>query len=272
MESLKTGISELANSDKWQKYLEFQAKFHDYSPQNTILILKQKPNASMVASYRKWLRLKRFVKAGEKAIWIRAPLLYKSNDKLELKGFKFVPVFDVSQTEGAEIPQAITKIEGDSLALKLAQLQGYVLESGFLVKYLDMGQTINGECDHRYNLIRINSSNSINQQFKTLVHELTHAKRHKASSSRQLAELEAESVAYLVCSYLGVDTSYYSFGYLLSWGNTADSSIELISKSLETIKALSSEIVSALNLHRQPIKLGEEALSGSLLNLDYPTN
>src|SRR5450631_2314849 len=104
---LTEGVQRLTTSSEWQRYLDFQSRFHSYSFGNVLLIAAQCHEATQVAGFRAWQRMNRFVRKGEKAIWILAPMVYKNaepegdNDRV-IRGFKYVPVFDISQTAGED--------------------------------------------------------------------------------------------------------------------------------------------------------------------------
>ena len=113
IDQLTEGIANLTSSEQWQDYLNFQSRFHRYSFGNVLLIALQRPDATRVAGFNAWKKSNRFVRKGEKAIWILAPMVYKNPDAEEgegdrvIRGFKFVPVFDVAQTDGEELPDGV---------------------------------------------------------------------------------------------------------------------------------------------------------------------
>ena len=128
IDQLTEGIANLTSSTQWQDYLNFQSRFHRYSFGNVLLIALQRPDATRVAGFNAWKKSNRFVRKGEKAIWILAPMVYKNPDAEEgevdrvIRGFKFVPVFDVAQTDGEELPTVCARIDGDDTAGHYAQL------------------------------------------------------------------------------------------------------------------------------------------------------
>jgi len=119
IEKLAEGISNLTTSDDWEHYLDFQGRFHRYSFGNVLLIAAQCHEATRVAGFNAWRKMNRFVRKGEKAIWILAPMVYKNGDAEDgennrvIRGFKFVPVFDVAQTDGEELPTVCNRLDGD---------------------------------------------------------------------------------------------------------------------------------------------------------------
>jgi hypothetical protein len=185
LEGLSAGIADLTTSEKWTQYLDVQSKFYRYSPNNVMLILLQNPYATRVAGYRAWQALDHQVMAKESALRILAPMTYKRDDApegekaREIRGFKLVPVFDISQTEGPDLPDIVSKLEGLAPEGVFAKLTEFAQGIGFRVERpqsLDSGA--NGDTSHSEGRIRVVSSNSEAQQAKTLAHEIGHALLH----------------------------------------------------------------------------------------------
>ncbi len=254
---LSQGIAELASSDKWQDYLKLQTHFHNYSYANVLLIMQQRPDATRVAGYGTWKSLGRNVMKGEKAIAILAPILYKreraqsensqKENEYDLYGFKVANVFDISQTQGKDLLNPYQKLAGGDYSALYKRLTAIASSLGFDVFQEEMPPEINGNCSHSNNRININKNNSSKQQIKTFIHELAHAVMHKDFTDRALGELEAESVAYIACDYLGIDSSNYSFGYILSWSNDSKNAETLIKKSCTRIQKTSSLLINMLS-------------------------
>ncbi len=226
---LTKGISTLASSEEWQRYLEIQSRFHHYSFGNVLLIAAQCHQATRVAGFNAWRKLNRFVRKGEKAIWVLAPMVYKNtedgeNDRV-IRGFKFVPVFDIAQTDGEELPSVCDRLEGDDPKGRYAQLVTVARSIGFTVEDHEFNGGANGDCRHADHRIRVETTNTAAQRVKTLAHELAHALLHESYDNRALAELEAESIAYVVCQVLGIDSGDYSFGYVATWAGDGDQAI-----------------------------------------------
>ncbi len=234
IEQLTKGISNLTSSDEWQRYLDFQGKFHRYSFNNVLLIAAQRGDASQVAGFNAWKKMNRFVRKGEKAIWILAPMVYKKanardgEDDRVIRGFKFVPVFDIAQTDGEELPTVCNRLDGEDPGEHYAQLLGVARSIGFTVDDHEFASSANGDCNHLTRCIRVEARNTPAQRVKTLAHELAHAMLHEKHDSRALAELEAESVAYAVCKAFGIDAGEYSFGYLATWAGGGDEAIAAV--------------------------------------------
>lgn len=271
-EQLEKSIQDFMESEKYKTFLSSIAKFHNYSLNNQILIAVQKPDSTLCAGYTTWQKQNRYVKKGEKGIRIICPSPYKKEylkdviDKTTGKPellpdgkakqeivqkvipfFKVGYVYDISQTEGQPLPEIADILEGDLdeglKSLKEAMLQASPVPVCF--------QPIDGETNGFYSPaageIVVDSTLSEKQSLKTLIHETAHALLHnpEASSSqstRETKEVEAESVAYVVCQYFGLDTSDYSFGYIAGW--SSGKGTPELKASLENIRNTSNEIIS----------------------------
>lgn len=236
LDILHKGVTDIMTSDGWKRALEFRQRFHNYSYMNTLLILAQRPAATLVAGYRTWQASNRFVRKGEKGIAILAPLLVRDpddRDQLNLVGFKTVYVFDLSQTEGEPIPQR------DSPRLLLDTPEAKVKLAGLHFRLAmfcaSQGVRVSWDFQHKHALgvyrpatkhIAIRPGLSHTQAFKTLCHEAAHMLLHTGSENRHSAELEAETTAFLVANAIGIDTSTYSFAYLASWTDSLEDLIQ----------------------------------------------
>jgi len=257
LDRLTEGITQLTSSDRWQEWLNMQSRFHHYSFNNTLLIMAQRPDATRVAGYNAWRKLDRFVRKGEKGIWILAPMVYKTDsadDTAEdttarvIRGFKPVPVFDLSQTEGQDLPEICTRLDGDDDANIFLRLRTVAAGLGFSVEDTDeLLPGVNGDCSHQLHRIRVRTSNSPIQRVKTLAHELGHALLHEQHDNRPLAELEAESVAFVVCTSSGIDSDDYSFGYVATWVGGDDDARSAIKGSGTRIQRAADQILTAMS-------------------------
>ncbi len=260
IDQLTEGIADLTSSESWQHYLDFQSRFHRYSFGNVLLIAAQCHEATRVAGFNAWRKMNRFVRKGEKAIWILAPMVYKNanananadadaddgeNNRV-IRGFKFVPVFDVAQTDGEELPSICNRIEGEDPAGHYAQLVTVAQSIGFTVEDHAYGGSTNGDCSHREHRIRVEAHNTPAQRVKTLAHELGHAILHAEYDSRPVAELEAESVAFIVCANLGITSDDYSFGYVAIWAGGGDEAQKAIKESGGRIQRAAEQILSTI--------------------------
>lgn len=237
LNQLAQGVLALTSSTAWANWLSISRKFHRYSFQNQVLILTQRPDASWVAGYRSWLQLGRQVRQGERAIKILAPCVALRDSTAgedqpppTVLGFRVARVFDLSQTDGADLPQPVRTLVGEASGAHLARLAERAQELEFQVQFVSLWGSRNGDCSHALRRIRVKEELPPAHKLKTLAHELGHAVLHGPDfqGSRALAELEAESVAYLVCHELGVDSSDYSFGYVATWSGGGPEAARLI--------------------------------------------
>lgn len=263
---LEEGIGDYLQSDTFRRYLDFVSKFHHYSPKNIQLILEQQPKATRVAGFQTWKKMERYVKKGEQALYIYVPSIREEKDKegkpiLDKDGnpkkvvsFLLRPVFDVSQTKGKELPKQLYNIEDDltdkqlfpKLYQSLVDLSTVPIS---LESFKGMGS---GYYDPTEKKIVIKEGLGQVMTLSTLIHEMTHARLHTDSSARfgddtyRRQEFEAESIAYVVSSHLGLDTSDYSFGYLASWTEHGHD-IELFTDSLKTITEEANRLIQDID-------------------------
>jgi antirestriction protein ArdC len=281
---LEQGITELFDSERYKEYLKVMSRFHNYSFNNTLLIAMQKPDASLVAGFTAWKNnFQRNVIKGEKGIKIIAPSPFKVKQQTEkidphtrkpvmgkdgkpameekevtIPAYKVVSVFDVSQTEGKELPDiAVDELTGDVERYKdffTALEKTSPVPIGF--------EKIIGGAHGYYHLedkrIAIDEGMSELQTLKTAIHEIAHAKLHDIDLNapkdeqqprvdRRTREVEAESVAYTVCQHYGLDTSDYSFGYVAGWSSGRE--LAELKGSLETIRSTAAEIINSIDAH-----------------------
>jgi antirestriction protein ArdC len=253
---LTAGIEQLASSQRWQDWLAVQSRFHHYSFRNTLLIQLQCPEATRVAGFRAWQQLDRQVRKGEKAIWILAPVTRKrddddiddDNNTRVLVAFKPACVFDISQTDGEPLPEVCSRLDGTAPDGVYHNLIAVAHGIGYSVEQDNLPGATNGDCNFSARRIRVEASNAPAQQVKTLVHELAHAMLHENTQDRPLAELEAESVAFVVCAALGVETDDYSFGYVTGWAGDGDEAIASIKESASRIQTSADRILATLEI------------------------
>ena len=287
-DQLEKGIKEVFTSEKYKAYLSTMEKFHSYSFNNSILIYVQKPNATMVAGFKTWQSLERQVKKGERGIRIFAPRPYKVirdveavdpgtgevlldpngkpiMEKEERSYVRFIPVkvFDVSQTEGKALPTLTEELQGE--AQNYEALMAAIKEAAQVPIRFD---TWTDSKKGYYNLtnqeIVIKSGMSERQTVKTAIHETAHSilhtdKEHLKDSATM--EVEAESVAFVVCQHFGLDTSDYSFGYLASWSSGKE--LPELKASLQTIQKTSDGLIGKLE-HLMKKYINNLAISQSL--------
>ncbi len=252
--ALREGVEQLTDSRQWERWLSFRRRFHHYSFHNQLLILRQFPEASQVAGYRSWQLLGRQVRRGERGVAIIAPVALRHPEAgeaerlrdldLPVLTYRIARVFDVSQTEGRELPAPVGEMPVGAPPQVLERLLAMVPSLGFTVEFNELRAGRRGDCSHALRRIRVDQRLGPGPKVKTLSHELAHAILHGPdfTGSRELAELEAESVAYVVCQQLGLDSSAYSFGYVASWAGSGPGAARQISRSAGRILRAAAEI------------------------------
>lgn len=285
-DKLEKGVKDVFQSDKYKQFLNVMAKFPRYSVNNTMLIMMQRPDAQLCQSFTGWKQMGRYVKKGEKGISILAPAPYKierEQTKLDEKGrpvfdadgepvkekvevtiraFKVVKTFDLSQTDGKELPtigpsELVGNIEGYPKLLQALQEISPVPVSFEL---------IDGDAKGFYHLedkkIVVQDGMSEVQTIKTLLHEMAHEKLHDKDNvpeakdiSRNGKEVEAESVAYVVCQHYGINTSDYSFSYVAGWSEGKET--PELKASLDKIRQTASEFIYQID-QRMEVLMAEK--------------
>jgi excisionase family DNA binding protein len=264
LQQLRDGVTALTESDNWRRFLDVQARFHHYSWGNTLLIAQQRPEATKVAGYRTWQTLGRQVRKGEKAIMILAPLVHKvqgdgqdGTEERVVRGFKSVPVFDLGQTDGNDLPQLAHRLQGNGAADALQHLRTVTADLGYRIDVTEFPGEKNGECNFHERVIRLRTGIAPAQMVKTLGHELAHAILHNPDEqqdrqlSRELAELEAESVAYVICRDFNIDSGEYSFGYIAGWAGDGERARQAIESSAAQIHRAVHAIMHSLDSPEQ---------------------
>lgn len=276
MQSLESGVEELFTSNRYQEFLKTMAKFHNYSFNNTMLIAMQRPDATLVTSYKNWQSMGRQVMKGEKGITIIAPAPYKKmkekevldenqrpimgtdgkpkTEKVEVTvpHFKTVTVFDIAQTSGEPIqtlaPELLTAAVQDFDSF----MQAIQKISPVPIRFDEIDGNANGYYHNADKEIVIKKGLSESQTLKTAIHETAHAKLHDreimeslgVEKDRLTKEVEAESVAYCVCSSFGLDTSDYSFPYIAGWSSSRE--MKEMKASMDVIRKTAGEMIDQL--------------------------
>ena len=285
---LEQGIMGVFESERYAEYLRTMSKFHNYSLNNTLLIAMQGGN--LVKGYRQWEKeFDRHVKPGEKAIKILAPAPYKvkkerekidpdtkmpvigadgkpvmETQEITIPAYKVVSVFDVSQTEGKELPDlSVSELTGD-----VEQYRDFfaALErtSPFAIAFETLDGGAKGRCYYEENRIAIHEGMSELQNIKTAIHEISHATMHDTAPDdptrpdRRTREVQAESVAYAVCQHYGLDTSDYSFGYVAGWSSGKE--LSELKGSLETIRSTAAKLIETIDGHFAEIQQEKAAV------------
>ena len=276
MQSLESGVEELFTSNRYKEFLKTMAKFHNYSFNNTMLIAMQRPDATLVTSYKNWQSMGRQVMKGEKGITIIAPAPYKKmkekevldenqrpimgtdgkpkTEKVEVTvpHFKAVTVFDIAQTSGEPIqtlaPELLTAAvqDFDSFVQAIQKI------SPVPIRFDEIDGNANGYYHNADKEIVIKKGLSESQTLKTAIHETAHAKLHDreimeslgVEKDRLTKEVEAESVAYCVCSSFGLDTSDYSFPYIAGWSSSRE--MKEMKASMDVIRKTAGEMIDQL--------------------------
>ena len=288
-DKLEQGVKDVFQGENYKNYLNVMAKFPRYSINNQMLIMMQKPDASLCQSFTAWKEMGRYVKKGEKGISILAPAPYKVEreqtkyddkgravldadgepvkEKVEvtIRAFKVVKTFDLSQTDGKELPalgvnELVGSIEGYPKLITALQATCPVKISFELIDGEAKGYYHKGE-----KRIAIQDGMSEVQTIKTMVHEMAHQKLHDPDNvkgaeklSKNTIECEAESIAYVVCQHYGINTSDYSFGYVAGWSEGKE--VPELRASLDTIRQTASEFITGIDQHLEWLNKREQKL------------
>lgn len=275
LKSLEEGVKDIYDSDRYKNFLDVMSRFHTYSLNNQMLIQMQRPEAMYVAGYKDWQKkFKRQVNQGERGIKILAPYTYsidvptdKADEfgnviyvKKKMINFKLAYVYDVSQTSGKELPSLANPLEAsvsgyDALFSAIKKVSDYDIEFANTAP-------AKGYCVPSERVIRINEGMSQAQTIKTAIHEVAHERLHSEGDiDKRQAEVEAESIAYVVCSRFGIDTSDYSFEYIAAWAQSKESNY--LKDSLSRIRTEAVEMIGAMERHldKSAYKVAEDNLS-----------
>ncbi|HEL1716850.1 TPA: hypothetical protein TXT41_000602 [Streptococcus suis] len=278
---LKDGIKEYLDSDKYKDYLTKMSQLNNYSSRNLRLILAQQPTASQVTSFKQWKEtFGRHVKKGEKALRIFVPITYIKKDEnnqpiLDKDGkpeigttFRLkAAVFDVSQTDGKEMPKAVSDVKDQLTDQDYGNLYRTLMtiakNNHVSVRFEELEESRKGYYDtanHQIVLNKVGMNKS--QLIKTFLHETAHSELHhkdhpqKDQLTRSTAELQAESVAYVVASYYGLDTSNYSFGYLASWSQDKDTLRDLEAQ-LDIVQQEAKSLIERMDKEMEVLRLSQ---------------
>ena len=283
LKSLETGVENIFTGDKYAQYLQTMSKFHRYSFNNTLLIAMQRPDATLVTGYRNWQSMGRQVKKGEKGITILAPAPIKRKREQEILDqnrkplldadgkprteevevviprFKPTTVFDISQTDGEPIetlaPEELTEAVADYDLF----MEAITAVSPVPIRFDEIAGEAKGYYHSGDKEIVIQKGMSESQTIKTAIHETGHARLHDKDimekqgieKDRLTKEVEAESVAYCVCSAFGVDTSEYSFPYIAGWSSNRD--MKELKASMDIIRKTAGEMIDELSDNLQEL-------------------
>lgn len=285
LERLRDGVESLRSGGGWQSWLDFASRMPNYSMNNQLLILVQRPDASMVASYGTWKSMGRHVRRGETGLRILAPNTRRSappdpdicvsgeesqrdrsttiTSARYVTGYRTVSVFDVSQTDGPPLPEPerAVLLDGQAPEGLWDSLAQQVIDAGFVLSRVPDAVSIagaNGMTDFGARTVKVRSDVSDAQAAKTLAHELGHVLLHDPAADpawqspcRGAKEVEAESVAYVVTGHCGMDSSNYTFAYVAGWADQASS--DVLAATAQRVRASAQTIITALPTHAAPV-------------------
>ena len=286
-ERLEQGVKEIFTSERYTEYLNTMSKFHNYSFNNTLLITMQKPEATLVAGYQAWQKkFNRHVKRGEKGIQIIAPAPIREKQEIEkidpvtkepvigedgqpeteivemvIPRFRVTTVFDVSQTEGEPIADLDVPELTGSVQFYDTFMQALQNISPVPIRMMNVEGEAKGYYHQTEKYIAIKEDMSNVQTMKTGVHEVSHALLHDREvmdaegvlKDQTTKEVEAESIAYIVCNHFGLDTSEYSFTYIASWCESRD--MKALKAAMDTIRKTSAEIIGNIEEQMHEIEM-----------------
>ena len=250
IEQLRQAL-EAGHSERLKEYLGAMARFRRYSWQNIMLIASQKPAATHVAGFHAWHKLGRFVRKSEKGILILAPIIRKkveNNHEAEpdesstAVGFRAAYVFDISQTDGQPLPE-IGSVNGEPREYR-ERLSKFVSDQSIALEYSEdiapaRGTSSGGK-------ITLLPGQSPAEEFATLAHEIAHEMMHRddrrSGTTKRLRETEAEAVAFVVCSAIGLETGSAAQDYIGLYGGDA----KLLSERLEYIQRTATQILNVI--------------------------
>ena len=263
-QALIDGVAHCYTEGNFRAYLDVVSRFHNYSLNNCLLIAMQMPEATMVAGFNDWKRkFKRNVCKGEKGIRIMAPMTFKynvegvgkdgavTNEEHQYMRFKMVSVFDYSQTEGQELPQVCKELEGDVENYDML-IQSLINAASVPVTFEEINSGAHGYFSQKENRIVVKTGMAQEQTVKTLIHEIAHSILHCKDAfpdtPKDVKEIQAESVAYMVCRELGIDSSGYSFEYVATWANQ---DMKTLTEQMEVVRKTADAIITKVRSRKE---------------------
>lgn len=270
-EQIEKGIAAIDTDKDWLQFLTFQSRFYSYSVGNTMLIYRQNPDASFVKGYRAWNELGRYVKKGSKGIAILAPCVRKTkaendvadredcksdSDKKVVTGFRIAYVYDIADTDGSDefLPVLVKGMAGNSDRERdiYEKLRDIVSQEHLVLEVTGMASK--GSYNLETGFISINVDYDYLQRIKTLLHEYAHAVDYAMNPEKDIKknvrELVAESVAFVVMQYMGFDTSAYSIGYIKSWSKD----VEELKTVVVTVQKIACRIIDKVESQEELMK------------------
>lgn len=269
VQQLHEGLQNLVTGEQWQRWLTVASRFHRYSALNVLAIYLQRPDATLCAGYQRWRGLGRQVRRGEKGIAILAPCTYRvandtsgqdmASDEAEpetarrvLRGFRVVHVFDVAQTDGPPLNTVTPAVlQGDAPAEVMLGLVDVIGVEGFTYERTDMPaghEASYGITDFDARAVTVRPDLPPAAAVKTTAHETAHVLLHRPGEhdlDRARAEVEAESVAYIVCTAAGIDATDYSLPYVAHWSS---GDLDVVRSTTERVIGCARRLLDSLGL------------------------
>ncbi len=266
-ENITNKLQEIVNNGEYEKFLKFQKNFRGYSFNNLILIFSQFPDATKVAGKSKWLKLKRQPIKSSKRIWIIAPIPRKYDKKvkkivegeeteeiqtIEYNSYRYVFVYDISQTEGEPLPLQSRNLNSNDKAYFYEKLKSF---SDFPIIEKELSGGVKGYYSPSEKQIVLKNTLSANDKAAVLLHELAHAlyDDFDYKTDRDLSEVFVESIAYIVADHFGLDTSQCSFNYILKWAKGEPKTVIELGNKIQ--KCANKFIENIENYELQNIKM-----------------
>ena len=259
---LTQAVESITTGDDWQRYLAFAAELHAYSARNVFMLLAQAEargwdSLGHVAGFKTWQGFGRHVRKGETSLKVLAPCRYKVRDddgseRWIVRGFTIASVFAARQTDGeGSIPEPVRPelLTGDGPVGAWSALVSLVEAQGFSVTLGELAPA-NGTTDMVARAVTVADRLDPAAQVKTLAHELGHVLMHNGPlcdylANRGRCEVEAESVAYLVCDAFDLATDCYSFAYVASW---ARGDMQVVIEAADKVRKCATTILESLSV------------------------
>ncbi len=264
LQTLERGVEAITGSEEFRRYLSVMARFHHYSANNVMLILMQRPDATVIAGYRRWQQLGRQVRKGEKGLMILAPVVRKAGDEQDetarvVSGFRVMHVWDLAQTDGTPLPEppkAQLLERGTDTGLWLwDQLSGWLISQGVTVEIGDLNGPLGIYHRATFAVTIERGLLGTDQATKVLAHECAHhVARHTGATSREDAETVAEAAAFAVLDHYGIDTCGYSVPYVAGWAKD----VAVLRRNLAAVQNVAHTVIEALENSQRPAQILSE--------------
>jgi hypothetical protein len=280
---LAEGVEKLTTSEGWKHMLSISSKLHRYSAFNVLLLMMQNPDVTAVAGYKAWQAMGRQVRRGEQALWVLAPVKYKEEvedektgekgSAVRVRGFKPASVWDISQTDGPELPTPPKPLEGEAPAAFWDGLVGVLQAEGYTVERTKIPGGAKGDTSPDKK-VRIDTRGTPLEQLAVLAHEVAHVKLghiediDQYRTHRGRFEVEAESTAFIIMSAMDLDTTEWSADYCAGWAKrNPDLVQETASKVVKTANGILDELAPTLE---QENGIDQELVAGLEVEMGSP--